>query len=249
MLMAKVAHGSQKSAGEDAALPAGGLGKLYGRRQGHQLRQNQKTLLAERLPKLRIDPPDEDRSIDPRNLFPHLDPEEIWLEIGYGGGEHLAAQAAAHPEIGMIGCEFFINGIAKMVGHIADNNLDNIRLHTGDAKELLVKIADSSLDRVFILFPDPWHKARHAKRRMISDWTLAELARCLKPGAELRVTTDIMDFCRWTLRHLRSHPEFEWTAESPKDWRIRDDDWPPTRYEAKAIRQGRSPVYLKFTRI
>lgn len=240
----------QKASSEDLVPeePAGGLGKLYGRRHGHKLRAHQAELFETLLPKLNIDLPPEGETLQ---LTDHFDASfrETWLEIGYGGGEHLAAQAAANPDVGFIGCEFFLNGVAKMLAQIEAGDLKNIRLFRQDAKELLTQLPEASIARAFILFPDPWPKARHAKRRMVSAYTLHYLAHVMKPGAELRVATDIPDYCRWTLKHIRQNPAFEWQALAPDDWRQRPDDWPSTRYEAKALREGRRPVYLRFRRV
>jgi len=184
--------------------------------------------------------------IDLAALFPQA--EEIWLEIGFGGGEHLAWQAAAHPEIGMIGAEPFINGVGKLLGRIDDQDLENIRIHFGDARPLLEALPAASLNRLFVLHPDPWPKKRHYKRRMISPWFFETAARLLTPGGQLRVASDIRDYVRWTLMHARNAPDFEWMAERADDWRFRPDDWPQTRYEAKALKEGRAPAYLIFRR-
>lgn len=190
--------------------------------------------------------------LDPRTLFgPEI--REIWLEIGFGGGEHLAWQAAHNPEAGFLGCEPFINGVAKLVGEIDERGLANVRIHADDARFLLERLVPGSLARVFILYPDPWPKKRHNKRRFINPETLALLAAALAPGGELRFASDIPDYVAWTLAHIRRHNltgkgRFEWLAEAPSDWRNRPDDWPRTRYEAKAIREGRTPAYLRFRR-
>ncbi len=217
---------------------------LYGRRQGHKLRAGQQHLVETLLPRLAIDL----KTLgDPRRLFDAA-PDDIWLEIGFGGGEHLATQAAAHPNIGFLGCEPFVNGVAKLLVQIDRAGLDNIRLHQGDARDLLDALAPGSVGRVFLLFPDPWPKTRHHKRRFVSQETLDQLAQAVRPGGELRIATDIPDYCRWTLQHIRRHGAFEWLAKGPADWRQRPADWPETRYEQKAIRQGRIPVYLRFRR-
>ncbi len=219
---------------------------VYGRRHGHKLRGRQQLLMREALPRLRIECKRE-QNLDPRSLF-DFSPQETWLEIGFGGGEHLAAQARAHPQTGFIGCEPFINGVAKLIAAIDDECLNNIRIYDDDARDMLESLADGSISRVFLLFPDPWHKKRHNKRRFVSPENLDQLARIMRPGAILRIASDIPDYIRWTMRHIRAHPDFNWLANSPDDWRIRPDDWPSTRYEAKAIREGRTPCYLSFTR-
>lgn len=185
--------------------------------------------------------------LDPATLFARPI-EDIWLEIGYGGGEHLAAQAQAHPAIGLIGSEVFENGIARLLAAVEQGGFSNIRLLTDDGRELLKKLPDRSLGRVFILFPDPWRKQRHHKRRLVSVETLDELARVMKDGAELRLATDHIDYLRWMLERAPVHPAFEWLARRPEDWRNRLPDWPQTRYERKAIAAGRVPHFLLLRR-
>jgi len=185
--------------------------------------------------------------IDPAALFPHA--EAIWLEVGFGGGEHLAFQAAHNSKVGHIGAEPFINGVAKLLSQIDDQGLQNIRIHFGDARPLLEALPDAALSRMFVLHPDPWPKKRHHKRRMISPWFFSEAARLLKPGSELRIASDIPDYIRWTLMHHGAGaPDFEWTAECADDWKRRPEDWPQTRYEVKALKEGRTPTYLIFRR-
>ena len=218
--------------------------QLYGRRQGHKLRKGQQELLETVLPRLAVD---FETLTSPKGLF-SKPVSDIWLEVGFGGGEHLAAVAAANPTKGLIGCEPFVNGVAKLLAQIERLGLTNVRIHHGDARDLLEALPDRSLGRVMLLFPDPWPKKRHHKRRFVNEQTLEQLARLLKSGAEFRVATDIPDYCRWTLGHVLSSGAFEWLADGPADWRERPEDWPPTRYEKKALRQGRTPVYLKFRR-
>jgi len=185
--------------------------------------------------------------LDPACLFAP-DVTDYALEVGFGGGEHLRALAKAHPTRGFIGCEPFVNGMAQMVAHIEDEGIANIRLHHGDAREVLSVLPDGALCAAYVLFPDPWPKKRHWKRRFIGPDTLPELARVLKAGATLRVASDIEDYVRWSLIHIVPCGDFEWTATRPADWRIRPVDWPATRYEAKALREGRTPAYLQFAR-
>ena len=184
---------------------------------------------------------------DPRQLFDgHV--EDVWLEIGFGGGEHLAWQAAAHRGIGFIGCEPYISGIARLLALADSEKLDNIRLVVDDARLLLRALPSGCLERIFVLFPDPWPKTRHHKRRIVSPASAAELARLLVPGGELRAATDDMGYARAMLLCLLARPELDWLASRPADWRERPPDWPPTRYEEKAKAAGRRCVYLRFTR-
>lgn len=172
----------------------------------------------------------------------------LWLEIGFGAGEHLVAQADGHREINFIGCEVFANGIAKLLAKMERQQLDNIRVFDDDAQLLIRSMPESSVDRVFILFPDPWPKQRHAKRRIISRNTLDILANIMMDGAELRLATDDSDHVSWILERLTDHPAFEWPARRPSDWRERPEDWPPTRYEEKARATGRVPIFLRSRR-
>jgi tRNA (guanine-N7-)-methyltransferase len=181
------------------------------------------------------------------SLFEHS-PEDIFLEIGFGGGEHLAAQAAAHPDAGFIGCEPFINGMAKALALIEARSLANIRLHFGDASDLLAWLPAASLARVDLLYPDPWPKRRHWKRRFVQEARIAELARVLRPGGVFRFATDWPDYAAWTLERLMRAPLFAWTAERADDWRAPWPGFSRTRYEGKAIEAGRAPCYLVFRR-
>ncbi len=221
---------------------------LYGRRRGRPLRTGRQTLVETLLPQLRIEPPAAGEGIDPFTLFPSR-PAAVWLEIGFGGGEHLAAQAAAHPEIGVIGCEPYLNGVGNLLQHVDAAGLTNVRILMDDARLLLAALPDASLDRVFILFPDPWPKVRHHRRRMVSPWVLDQLGRVMRDGAELRLATDHVDYGRWMLAHSLAAPDFVWLAERAADWLVRPADWPETRYEAKARNQGRSSLYFRFRRL
>lgn len=200
------------------------------------------------LPRLRIALPEDAAACDPRALFSETH-NQIWLEIGYGGGEHLAAQADANPNVGFIGAEIFETGIASLLRHRAERHLTNIRLLDNDARAFLPRLADDCLDRVFLLYPDPWPKFKHRNRRFISPESLAQLARVMLSGAELRVATDHPAYARWCLRHIPVHPAFRWTAKGPEDWRVRPEDGFATRYEEKALREGRAPMYLSFVRV
>lgn len=216
-----------------------------GRRKGRALRPGRQRLLDELLPRLKIDLSGD--GIDPAGLF--VRPvSDVWLEVGFGGGEHLAEQARMHPDVGMIGCEPFINGVAKLLGAVERDCLENIRIHADDARDLIDRLPDASIGRAFVLFADPWPKARHAERRFIGSENLDRLARVMKNGAELRLASDQMPLIRWMLFHTLDHPDFEWTARGPEDWRARTADWPPTRYEVKAADKGITCVYLTFRR-
>lgn len=217
---------------------------FYGRRKGKRLRAGQEERVAALLPRLRL--PDAG-PLDPPALFPHP-VSAVWLEIGFGGGEHLAAQARAHPEIGIIGCEPFVNGVAKLLRAVDDHALANVRIWDRDALEVLVRLPSASLARVYLLYPDPWPKRRQRKRRFVSDESLSEIARVLAPGGEFRFASDIDDYAGWTLVRAARCPGLRWTAERARDWTAPWPDWPGTRYEAKAVAQGRRPTYLGFRR-
>ena len=217
--------------------------RLYGRRQGHALRVGQQALVDELLPRLSVP----DGPLDARTLFG--DDRPLWLEIGFGAGEHLAGQAEANPEVGLIGCEPFLNGVVGALGHVERRGLINIRLHMGDALEVLERLPDAGLDRVFLLHPDPWPKARHAKRRFMNPGPLDVIAAKLKPGGEFRLGTDHPVYCRWALMQMGERRDFEWLAAKPGDWQSRPEDWPETRYEAKARRLGHEVWYFRYRRV
>ena len=215
--------------------------RLYGRSKGHKLREGQATLVEEMLPHVSV--PDAG-ALDAVALFGTARPLE--LEIGFGGGEHLAAQAAARPDTGFIGCEPFLNGVVQALGHIRDGGLDNVRLHMGDALAVLDRLPDASLARVYLLHPDPWPKARHAKRRMANHGPLDLIAAKLMPGGEFRLGTDDPTYCRWALMVMGQRRDFRWTAESARDFLERPADWPETRYERKARRHGHEVWYFRY---
>ena len=226
---------------------------FFGRRKGRKLRPARQRLFDDMLPRLSVDLPAPGGRLDPTRLF---DPprREIWLEIGFGGGEHLAWQALDHArrqsDVGLIGVEFFVNGIAALFHRLEGSPAqDLLRVYQGDARDLLAALPVASLQRVFILFPDPWPKLRHHKRRLIQGQTLDCLARVMVPGGELRIATDDADYLAWILERLVRHPAFDWMARRPGDWRARPDDWPATRYEEKALDAGRNPSYLRFRRL
>ena len=265
---------------------------LYGRRKGPKLSAHQTQLVETLLSKLALTP---EPGRDPRNYF-NGDVKDVWLEVGFGGGEHFLWQAQHHADIGMIGAEPYLNGIAKLLSSLApaggegrgegvagrqkpesrnqNHAVDasnseferqssdvehpphpdplplrgrgNIRIYTGDARDIIDALPDASLGRVFILFPDPWPKTRHHKRRFVQTELLDALARVMRRGAELRFASDDAPYMEWTLERLMAHPAFAWTARGPSDWLTRPEDWPPTRYEAKAL-HGK-PAYLRFLR-
>ncbi|MEM8790101.1 MAG: tRNA (guanosine(46)-N7)-methyltransferase TrmB [Pseudomonadota bacterium] len=224
---------------------------FYGRRRGKKLRRGQAELVETRLAELT--PPgitwgeNPDREpIDLAALFPGK--SEVWLEIGFGGGEHMIAQAGRYPGIGLIGCEPYINGVAKLLAAIEGAGLRNLAITDADARDVMDVLPEASIGRVFLNYPDPWPKTRHHKRRFIKSENIEQLAHVMAPGAELRIATDIGDYVRHTLEHLANDRRFEWSAESPRDWRGPWLDWPSTRYEAKALREGRQPHYLTFRR-
>ncbi len=221
--------------------------RTYGRRKGHSLSPRKLRLVDTLLPGLRLDLSAPAPS--PLTSIFSSPVSRVWLEIGFGGGEHLAAQAESNPDIGVIGCEPFINGVAKLLCEIDARNLTNIRIWDDDARDVLDWLEDGSVERVFVLFPDPWPKKRHQKRRLISPGTLETLARVMKPGAELRIASDIGDYVRTSLETVFVGDGFEWQAERPGDWRARPADWPSTRYEKKALREGRKGHYLIFRRV
>lgn len=209
--------------------------RFYGRRHGKKASPRQQRLIDELLP--RVAP-------DPDNL-----PEgPVWLEIGSGGGEHLVAQAQARPDVSFIACEPFLEGVAKTLTAVEEQNIGNIRLHGDDARPFLEALPPACIDRAFILFPDPWPKTRHNKRRFVGAENLDRLARILKRGAPLRIATDHMDYARWILGHVLAHPAFEWTAECADDWRLPPADHVRTRYEQKARDKGDLPLYFEFAR-
>jgi tRNA (guanine-N7-)-methyltransferase len=228
-----------------SGAPAGEL-RSFGRRRGRKLSVRQQTLLDEVLPRLLLELSD----ACPRSLQDLFAPPtgEVWLEIGFGGAEHLVWQARQNPHVGLIGCEVFEEGIVKALSAIEEHALTNVRLSRCDARDVLRWLPAASVRRVFILFPDPWPKRRHAKRRLVNHAMLDHLQRVIAPGGELRIATDIGDYARTILATARSNPSFAWQALGPADWRERSTDWPETRYETKAIREGRRCYFLRFRR-
>ncbi|HEX4096257.1 MAG TPA: tRNA (guanosine(46)-N7)-methyltransferase TrmB, partial [Caulobacteraceae bacterium] len=199
--------------------------RTYGRVKGRTLRAGRASLVEETLPKLAIDL---ERPVEPGF-------GDVWVELGFGGGEHLAAQAEAHPGVLVLGAEPFVNGVASLVRHVAERRLGNVRLHAGDGRELIAALPERSVGRVYVLFPDPWPKSRHHKRRLINADTIAELSRVMRPGAVLRFATDWADYLGWTLERFAASPAFAWTAERADDWRLPPSDHVATRYEQKRL--------------
>jgi tRNA (guanine-N7-)-methyltransferase len=226
-------------------IPEKKSGAFYGRRKGHPLRERQAALMDTLLPRLALDL-GKPAPNDLRALFRGAD--EVRLESGFGGGEHLIAEAERHPRCGFIGIEPFVNGMAKALVAIDERKLANIRLYHGDATDVLPWLPAASLVRFDLLYPDPWPKRRHWKRRFVQDGSVAAIARIVKAGGEFRFASDIADYVAWTLMRLARSPDFSWTAERADDWRQPWPDWPGTRYEAKAQREGRVPCYLIFRR-
>ncbi|MDD1532134.1 MULTISPECIES: tRNA (guanosine(46)-N7)-methyltransferase TrmB [unclassified Bradyrhizobium] len=220
---------------------------FFGRRKGHKLRQHQAELVDHLLPHLALDIHTETPA-DVRAIF-GAGTEDARLEIGFGGGEHLAAEAQKFATTGFVGCEPYVNGMAKILAQIEAANIGNIRLFAGDAAELLAWLPEASLSRIDLIHPDPWPKRRHWKRRFVQDRTIAAMARVLKRGGEFRFVCDIDDYCAWTLSHLARSQDFVWLAERADDFRQPWAGYTMTRYGRKAAREGRKAAYLRFKRV
>lgn len=242
-----MSHGSDTPKTHPSGAP---WRNFYGRFKGKGLRKSQEAWLDEDLAALSPgkvgweENPDRTQ-LDLDGLFGKRD---LWLEIGFGGGEHMVHQATQNPDVGFIGCEPYINGVAMLLGKIRDAGADNIRVHPGDARDMFDVLPEASVSTAFLLYPDPWPKKRHHRRRFVTQEHLVPLARVLKPGAIFRVATDIPDYVRQALQEVPK-AGFEWLAETPEDWRKPWDDWISTRYEQKAFREGRYAHYLTFRRI
>lgn len=220
--------------------------RSFGRRRGRKLSGRQEALKRDLLPRVALDVSTPCGRRDEGELH---GAKETWLEIGFGGGEHLVWQSLHNASVTLIGCEPFEDGVVKVLSAIDEKKLSNIRLHMGDARDVLRSLPGASIGRAFILFPDPWPKRKHQKRRLLNGATLDLLARVMRPGAELRFGTDIGDYARSALLAFKQEPRFKWIASGPQDWRIRPDDWPETRYEQKAKREGRVCYYFRFERV
>ena len=217
--------------------------RFYARRSGHALSKRKRDLIREVLPSLLIDPNVSD-IFSPSQLF--KPDTEIWMEIGFGAGEHLAYQALKNPEIGFIGCEPYVNGVASLLDHIDKKCLSNIRIYNDDVRKLIKKSEPMQLNQVFLFFSDPWPKKRHHSRRFVNNENLSALSSAMKPGAKLKFSSDNNDFVRWSLYQFYKHQDFDWLDEEHKDWSMSFDSSIVTRYESKAIKGGRSCVYFTF---
>jgi tRNA (guanine-N7-)-methyltransferase len=216
--------------------------RTYGRVKSRALKPRQAALMQTLLPKLALP----EGPLEPRALAPAA--SEVWLEAGFGAGEHLAAQAARRPDALFLGAEPFVNGIAACLTHLDSAQLANVRLHHGDVRDVVRRLPDASVDRIYVLFPDPWPKTRHKKRRLIQAEFVAEAARIMKPGARLRFATDWADYADWTLERFLGSSAFRWTAERADDWRAPWADHVTTRYEAKRLGDC-APIWLEFERV
>jgi len=221
--------------------------RSYGRRKGKRLSPRKERLVAELLPTLRPDLA-HPAPADITALFP-VPVREVWLEIGFGSGEHLLWQAEHQPDAGIIGCEPFVNGVAALLGAIEDRGLERVRVHDGDARDVVAWLPEGSIARVFILFPDPWPKKRQLKRRLVTPETISALAHVMAPGGALRFASDDTGYAGQVLRTVNQSGAFAWLAAKAADWRERPDDWPETRYERKALSDGRKSAYLRFRRL
>jgi tRNA (guanine-N7-)-methyltransferase len=221
--------------------------RFFGRRKGPRLSDRQQSLFDDFLPTISV-PVDlgDSSQFDPKQLFAKP-PKAIWLEIGFGKGEHLAWQGEHHPDIGLIGCEPYINGVVGLLSDIETRKIENVRLYGDDARHILWRLPDASVERVFLLHPDPWPKRRHARRRFVNPLNLNDIARVLVDGGEFRVGTDHPIYREWTLLQMVQRTDFEWLATKPDDWLKRPDDWPETRYEAKAL-EGHA-TYFRYLRL
>jgi tRNA (guanine-N7-)-methyltransferase len=246
-MSAAIRDPGNRGASSDDAVAVRPQGSFFGRRKGHRLRPHQADLIEHLLPRLALDIGGPKPS-DLAHVF-DAPADAVRLEIGFGGGEHLVAEALAFPNSGFIGCEPYVNGMAKILAQIEAHNIGNIRLFAGDASELLTWVPEYSLARIDLIHPDPWPKRRHWKRRFVQHATVAAMARALKREGEFRFVSDISDYCAWTLTHFSRSPDFVWTAERASDWREPWPDYTMTRYGRKAEREGRQAAYLRFRKV
>lgn len=230
------------------ARPSRSTEAFFGRRRGKAMKPRQASLYQHQLPLLRIAIEDGHSAADIAHLFPNK-PEKVRLEIGFGGGEHLVHEAGRFPQMGFIGVEPFVNSMAKFLANAADSGLKNVRVYDDDATQLLDWLPPESLDEIDLLYPDPWPKMKHWKRRFVNQTNLDRFARVLKEGGRFRFASDIETYVNWTLQHIDQHHAFEWTAHNADNWRKPYEGWPGTRYEAKAFREGRTPAYLTFRKV
>ena len=224
---------------------------FYGKRLGRKLRNRQREYLEVDLKKLNIlnflkDTPEGTKELDLATAFPGK--SSVWLEIGFGSGEHMLYQARTNAEFGFIGCEVYLNGMASLLGKMRVAKVDNILLFPDDIRSLFPFFPEHSVDRVFVLYPDPWPKKKHHRRRFVTPEHLEPLARVMKPGSQLRIATDIPDYARQAVEQLNLNPNFEWMVAKASDWQLPWDDWQSTRYEKKALLNNRVPIYLTFRR-
>ncbi len=219
--------------------------RSFGRIKARPIKPRQAALMETLLPAIAVPEP-KAGPLDPRTMMPEA--TEVWLEIGFGGGEHMAAQAATRPDALVIGCEPFLNGVASALRHVEEGGLKNVRIHADDARDLVNALPDASVDRVLILFPDPWHKARHNKRRLLQDETAQAFARILKPGGTLRFVTDWLDYAEWALERLNRTEGLERLGPADQDWFVAPADHVVTRYEEKKLGDT-TPVFLEFRRL
>lgn len=217
---------------------------FYGRRKGRSLRNNSKRLLEELLPAYLVP----DNTTDPAALFAN-NPRKLYLEVGFGGGEHLAMVAKNHPENAYIGAEPFLNGVSSFLKYCQNEDLKNVRIWPDDIRLQLLYWPNGCLDGIFIMFPDPWPKIRHSSRRIINKDNLASFARLIKAGGSLRMASDHAYAKNWILSEILENPYFEWLVESSEDWNVQPKDWPETRYMRKALKEGRRPAWFKFKRV
>jgi len=224
---------------------------FYGRLKGKHMKDTQKGYVAEDLAAISL--PNVSWEENPKrtqiDMKAQFGDNPVWLEVGFGGGEHMVHQAVQNPHVQFLGCEPYINGVGMLLGKIRKAGVENITLHAGDARDVMDILPDGSIDRAFLLYPDPWPKKRHHRRRFVTPEHLDPLARCLKSGAIFRVATDIEDYVRQTMEQMIARNDFEWLAETADDWRVAWPDWHSTRYEQKAFREGRTPHYMTFRKL